>query len=84
LDTFRDTCTDEEIEQFVADCFSTGEVYKELQDENDFYFIAFINNVAAGYIRMKEAQSDVTEIKKYSSIELKRMLQSGNISRAAK
>ena len=73
LDTFRGTCTDEEIEQFVEDCFSTAAIYKELQDENDFYFIAIINNVAAGYIRMKDTESEVTEIKKYRSIELKRI-----------
>ena len=73
LDTFRGTCTDEEIEQFVKHCFSTGEIYKELQDENDFYFIAYFNGIAAGYIRMKEGESEVTEIKKYRSIELKRV-----------
>jgi hypothetical protein len=43
LDTFRGTCTDEDIAQFVAGCFSTNQVIKELQDENDFYFIAFID-----------------------------------------
>ena len=73
LDTFRGTCTDEEIEKFVVDCFSTGKIYKELQEENDFYFIAFINSIAAGYIRMKEEDSEVTEIKKYRAIELKRI-----------
>ncbi len=73
LDTFRGTCTDEEIEQFVADYFSPGEVFKELQDENDLYFIALINNVAAGYIRMKEVESEVAIIKKYRAIELKRI-----------
>src|SRR5688500_18782500 len=73
LDTFRGTCTDEEIENFVEDCFNTGKIYKELQDENDFYFIAFINNLAVGYIRIKEEESNVAEIKNYKSIELKRI-----------
>jgi GNAT superfamily N-acetyltransferase len=73
LDTFRGTCTDEDIEQFVADCFSTNAVISELQDENDFYFIAFIDSVAVGYIRMKEVKSEVPETKKYRSIELKRI-----------
>ncbi len=31
---------------------------------NDFYFIAFVNEEAAGYMRLKEDESDVIEIKK--------------------
>jgi len=73
LDTFRGTCTDEEIEQFVQLHFNADQVYKELQDENDFYFIAFDDNEPAGYIRMKEEESDVALIKKYKAIELKRI-----------
>jgi ribosomal protein S18 acetylase RimI-like enzyme len=73
LDTFRGTCKDEEIEQFVQRHFNVDVIYKELQDKNDFYFIAFANDQPAGYIRMKEEESDVAQIKKYKSIELKRI-----------
>ena len=73
LDTFRGTCTDEEIEQFVQQHFNVDQVYKELQDQNDFYFIAFANRESAGYIRMKEEESDVALIRKYKAIELKRI-----------
>lgn len=73
LDTFRGTCTDEEIEYFVEQHFNIDQVYKELQDENDFYFIAFANEEPAGYIRMKGEESDVELIKKYKAIELKRI-----------
>jgi len=73
LDTFRGTCTDEEIEQFVQKHFNIEQVYKELHDESDFYFIAFADKEPAGYIRMKEEESDVALIKKYKAIELKRI-----------
>jgi ribosomal protein S18 acetylase RimI-like enzyme len=73
LDTFRGTCTDEEIEAFVEKHFNVDQVYKELEDENDFYFIAFADQNPAGYIRMKDTESDVPLIQKYKAIELKRI-----------
>jgi diamine N-acetyltransferase len=73
LDTFKGTCTEEDIQQFVSDCFNKEQVSKELQDPFDFYFIAFINDEAVGYMRLKEENSDVPVINKYKAIELKRM-----------
>lgn len=73
LDTFRGTCTEEDIQQFVKDCFSKERVAKELRDAFDFYFIASIDREAVGYLRMKEEDSDVPAIKHYRSIELKRI-----------
>jgi ribosomal protein S18 acetylase RimI-like enzyme len=73
FDTFKDTCTNEDIQEFIETCFNPAQVYKELQDADDFYFIAFINEEAVGYIRLKEEESEVIEIKKHRSIELKRI-----------
>lgn len=73
LDTFRGTCTDEDIKEFVTTFFNEEQVYKELQDAEDFYFIAFINNIAIGYLRMKEENSVVPVINIYKAIELKRI-----------
>ena len=73
FDTFNGTCTDEDIQEFIETSFNPGQVFKELQDTDDFYFIAFINEEAAGYIRLKEDESDVIEIKNHRSIELKRI-----------
>ena len=73
LDTFRGTCTDEEIEQFVQKYFNVDQTRKELQDVEDFYFIAFADKKTVGYIRMKEVESDVALIKQYRAIELKRI-----------
>ena len=73
FDTFNGSCTDEDIQQFIETCFNPGQVYKELQDTDDFYFIAFIKEEAVGYIRMKEDETDIIEIKKHRGIELKRI-----------
>ncbi|MEO6328812.1 MAG: GNAT family N-acetyltransferase [Ginsengibacter sp.] len=72
-DTFRGTCTDDDLEQFIDRYFVKEQVYKELQDPFDFYFIAVINNEPVGYLRMKEESTDVPAIKKYKAIELKRI-----------
>jgi ribosomal protein S18 acetylase RimI-like enzyme len=73
FDTFKDTCTDQDIRGFIDECFNTRQIEKELNDPNDFYFILFFNDVAAGYVRMKEDKSDVDFINKHKSIELKRI-----------
>jgi ribosomal protein S18 acetylase RimI-like enzyme len=73
FDTFHGTCTNEDIQGFIETSFNPGQIYRELQDPDDFYFIAFINGEAAGYIRLKEDESDVIEIKNHKGIELKRI-----------
>ncbi len=73
FDTFNGTCTNNDMKVFIEDYFNEKQVCKELQDANDFYFIAFVDDIAAGYIRMKEEQSDVEVIKSKKGIELKRI-----------
>jgi len=73
FDTFKGTCTDDDMQGFIKDYFSIEQVEKELQDNDDFYFIAFINGNPAGYIRMKEEVSDVEIINRHKGIELKRI-----------
>src|SRR6266700_837418 len=73
FDTFKGTCTDDDMQGFIEQYFNEKLVFKELRDANDFYFIAFINGNPAGYIRMKEEVSDVEIINKHRAIELKRI-----------
>lgn len=73
FDTFKGTCADDDMQGFIKDYFSIEQVEKELQDNDDFYFIAFINGNPAGYIRMKEEVSDVEIINRHKGIELKRI-----------
>ena len=73
FDTFTGTCTDEDMHGFIAEYFDEKRIFEELRNSNDFYFIAFLNGIAAGYIRMKEEVSDVEIINRHKAIELKRI-----------
>ncbi len=73
FDTFGGTCTDEDMQGFIEYYFNEKQICEELQDLNDFYFIAFIDDMAAGYIRLKEEESEVEIIKTKWGIELKRI-----------
>jgi ribosomal protein S18 acetylase RimI-like enzyme len=73
IHTFKDTCTADDMQGFVQEHFNIELIKKELLDPVDFYFIAFINGIAAGYIRMKEDTCDVEIIAKHKAIELKRI-----------
>ena len=72
-ETFRGTCTDDDMQSFVKHAFSPSSVVNELKDEDDLYFIAYYNNVAAGYMRLKEDYTDYPAMKKYKALELKRI-----------
>ncbi len=71
--TFTGTCTDEDMHGFIQQFFNEKQMGEELQDPNDFYFIAFVDEVAAGYIWMKQDESEVPVIKNKKGIELKRI-----------
>ncbi len=73
FDTFNGTCTDEDMQGFIQQFFNEKQVGEELQDATDFYFIVFVDEIAAGYIRMKEDESEVPVIKNKKGIELKRL-----------
>lgn len=72
-ETFKGTCTDEDLQWFVDHTFSPAAVLDELKDDNDLYFIAWYNHMAAGYMRLKEDYKDYPAIKKYKALELKRI-----------
>ena len=73
FDTFKGTCTDADMQGFIEEYFNRGQVLRELKNEDDFYFIVFLNKTPAGYIRIKEAVSDVEIVNRHRSIELKRL-----------
>ncbi len=73
FDTFKDTCTADDMQSFINEFYNLALLEKELQDEADFYFIARVNDEIAGYLRIKEEVSDVEIIAKHNAIELKRI-----------
>ncbi|MES2849058.1 MAG: GNAT family N-acetyltransferase, partial [Bacteroidota bacterium] len=72
-DTFTGTCTEEDMQQFLHDYFDIEVVKKELADENDWYFFIEVDNVPAGYLRLKEDYSNFDLMKQWKALELKRI-----------
>lgn len=73
IETFRGTCTDKDLTDFIDRYFNKAVIDEELKDEEDYYFIAFADGFPAGYIRLKENYDDYPAIKKYKALELKRI-----------
>lgn len=72
-DTFTGTCTDEDMQDFLQEYFNASIIAKELTDENDLYFLAMVDEVPAGYIRMMEDYSNFEMMLKWKALELKRI-----------
>ena len=71
--TFTGTCTEEDMQQFLADNFSIHQVKKELADPADLFFFAEIEGHPAGYMRLKEDYQYFDLMKKWKALELKRI-----------
>lgn len=79
FDTFTGTCTEDDMQVTLDLFFDINTMRAELQDPNDYFFIAFENEKAVAYYRMKNGEAPPFEIQNdKKAIELKRiyMLQS--------
>jgi ribosomal protein S18 acetylase RimI-like enzyme len=72
-ETFNGTCSNDDMAEFLELYYNLPQVIKELSDEEDYYYFAFFNETPAGYLRVKESNSDIPLVKLYRSIELKRI-----------
>ena len=72
-DTFKDTCTGEDMQSFLSSYFNLKQVQAELKNENDFYFLAETGDKVAGYLRFMEDYSNFAFIKLWKALELKRI-----------
>jgi ribosomal protein S18 acetylase RimI-like enzyme len=73
LETFSGTCTDDDINGFVKQYFNVPQVIKELSNEDDYFYISFLDDQPTGYLRLKDGTTEVPLFKLYHSIELKRI-----------
>jgi len=73
FDTFTGTCSEEDMQQFLDECFNLDQVKKELANENDFFFLAEADGIPAGYIRIMEDYGHFELMKKWKALELKRI-----------
>lgn len=73
FDTFSGTCTNEDMELFLADNYNLDVIKKELSNENNFTFFAEVNGSPVGYISFMEDYSSFPVMQQWKAIELKRI-----------
>ena len=73
IETYRDCAPDDDLMKFMDACYNEQVIAEELENENDFYFIAYINNFPAGYMRLAEDPEQYPISEKYKAIHLKRI-----------
>lgn len=72
FETFSSANTEENMNQYLKDGFSTEKLTNELNDKNaEFYFAIFDNNVI-GYLKLNFGASQ-TELKDNKSLEIERI-----------
>jgi len=47
-DTFTSTCTEEDMNAFLKECFNLKQVQSELNNQNDYYYLAELNGRVVG------------------------------------
>ena len=72
-DTFISTCTEEDMNAFLKEYFNIKQVQLELNNENDFYYLAELNGKVIGYCRWMEDYTNFPVMKPWKSLELKRI-----------
>ncbi len=72
-DTFINTCTEEDMNTFLKEYFNIKQVKLELNNENDFYYLAELNGKVVGYCRWMEDYTNFPVMKQWKSLELKRI-----------
>jgi diamine N-acetyltransferase len=70
---FRGTCTDKDLEGILNEYYNEEQVKKELEDANDYFFILFDNEVAAGYTRINLGRTADENFNYKKSAELMRI-----------
>ncbi|MEO6549737.1 MAG: GNAT family N-acetyltransferase [Ferruginibacter sp.] len=73
FDTFTGTCSVEDMDMFLEAYFSLKQVIRELKNPLDLYYLAEIEGKAVGYLRLMEDYSNLPMMKKWKSLELKRI-----------
>ena len=72
-ETFVGTCTDEDLAGFLEESYNAEQILKELQDENDLYFLAYMDLKPVGYLKMNEEESVVPLIREHKSLAISRL-----------
>ena len=71
-DTFVDTNTKEDMDLFLKEQFSKEALIKEVGEKLNYFFLAYFDNIPAGYVRMVETFAH-TEFGDNPTIEIARL-----------
>lgn len=72
-ETFRGTCTDKDLEGLLSEYYNVHQVGKELANPHDYFFIFYVDDVAAGYARINLGKEPHAAFADKKSAELMRI-----------
>jgi ribosomal protein S18 acetylase RimI-like enzyme len=73
FETFKNTCTDEDLAGFIDTSYNADQILNELKDVNDLFFLAFIDMKPVGYLKLTDGESEIPVIKAHKSLEISRL-----------
>lgn len=71
--TFKDTCTDADMQYFLEHNYNEEALSKELKKESYHYYFAYIDNKPVGYLLFTEDYSHWPATERKKALELKRI-----------
>ena len=72
-DTFTDTCTEDDMNDFLENYYNEDTLANEVADSAMEYFFAEVDGEIIGYILFSNGATDFAEIKGSTALELKRL-----------
>jgi diamine N-acetyltransferase len=72
FETFRDTNTRKNMEKYLDDNFNTGQLTKEINNPGSTFFLALINNIVVGYLKINTDIAQ-TEFNNHDELEIERI-----------
>lgn len=72
FETFRDSNTRKNMEKYLDDNFNTGQLTKEISNPGSTFFLALINNIVVGYLKINTDFAQ-TEFNNHDELEIERI-----------
>jgi ribosomal protein S18 acetylase RimI-like enzyme len=72
-DTFTGTCTEDDMQYFLAEYFNEKKLSEALSDENNCFFFAEYEGSPVGYLQFMEDYQNLPLMKQWKALELKRI-----------
>lgn len=72
-DTFTGTCTEEDMQFFLQQCYNEEQLGREISDPETYCFFAETGGLPVAYLYFKEDYTNFPAEKKWKALELKRI-----------